>query len=327
MPHLKELHARHADDGLVIVGVHTQRSAELMAGFVEKESIPYPVCIDAEGQTVQAFGVNSYPDYYVVDRSGVLRYADLANADLDRAVTQLLAEPRESVFASTVRSWAAAHPRLAVVRTQGAVRSEIWTGYRFGRTEGEPWVEVERRTRAGEEPVEIEVARLALEPNLPLLRYRRIGDGGATWDLVVEEGKLKGKSPGGSVLRNLEAHPTSELALELLAGPLAGVERRHRASGGIGPSRQLVRWLDLGRELRVREGQLEALPHPDEVEWVGIGWHPDLGPSKFPTRTLWFGPAGDLLGIEARAARGTREEQLLREAALVEALEQRLGKR
>ena len=40
-----------------------------------------------------AFHVDSYPDYYLVDRSGKLRFADLANADLDKAIAALLAEP------------------------------------------------------------------------------------------------------------------------------------------------------------------------------------------------------------------------------------------
>ena len=37
--------------------------------------------------------MDSYPDYYVIDRAGKLRVADLANADLEKAIKTLLAEP------------------------------------------------------------------------------------------------------------------------------------------------------------------------------------------------------------------------------------------
>lgn len=63
-----------------------------MPDFVKKEKIPYPVAIDTEGKTVDAFEVDSLPDYYVIDRSGKLRVADLANAELDRVIELLLAE-------------------------------------------------------------------------------------------------------------------------------------------------------------------------------------------------------------------------------------------
>src|SRR5262245_2836257 len=41
-------------------------------------------------KTVAAFKVDSYPDYYVIDRAGNLRMADLAKAELDRVVEALV---------------------------------------------------------------------------------------------------------------------------------------------------------------------------------------------------------------------------------------------
>lgn len=92
MPHLKELYASKKDEGLVIIGIHTTRGGEKMAEYVKDQEINYPVAIDEDSKTVRAFGGNSYPDYFVIDRAGNLRFADLANAELDRAVELLLAE-------------------------------------------------------------------------------------------------------------------------------------------------------------------------------------------------------------------------------------------
>lgn len=64
-----------------------------MAAYVEQAGIDYPVAVDKDGATIKAYAVDSYPDYYLIDRAGKLRVADLSNGDLDRAVRVLLAEP------------------------------------------------------------------------------------------------------------------------------------------------------------------------------------------------------------------------------------------
>ncbi len=93
MPHLKELHEKHAKDGLVILAVHSMRGKETCAAFVKKNSIPYTVAIDTEGKTAKAYYVDGYPDYHVIGRDGKVRYGDLFNGDVDRAIELLLAEP------------------------------------------------------------------------------------------------------------------------------------------------------------------------------------------------------------------------------------------
>ena len=63
-----------------------------MAAFAKEQKIGYPIAIDAEGKTVKAFHVDSFPDYYVIGRGGKLRFADLANNELDAVVKKLLKE-------------------------------------------------------------------------------------------------------------------------------------------------------------------------------------------------------------------------------------------
>jgi hypothetical protein len=52
----------------------------------------WPVLFDGSREVMKAFGADSFPDYYVIDRKGVLRFADLANSELDRAIETLIAE-------------------------------------------------------------------------------------------------------------------------------------------------------------------------------------------------------------------------------------------
>ncbi len=92
MPHLKELHEKHAKDGLVILGIHTKDGMDRCQDYVREQKIPYAIAIDHQGKTVETFHVDTFPDYYVVDRAGQLRFADLANTELDKVITALLAE-------------------------------------------------------------------------------------------------------------------------------------------------------------------------------------------------------------------------------------------
>ncbi|QDU83102.1 hypothetical protein Pla163_01980 [Planctomycetes bacterium Pla163] len=74
-----------------------------MADFVREQEIGYPVAIDVANATKSAYAVDSYPDYYLIDRAGNLRFADLANGELERAIEYLLAEPDPTAI----------HPALA----------------------------------------------------------------------------------------------------------------------------------------------------------------------------------------------------------------------
>ncbi len=92
MPHAIELQKRLKDQGLVLIGVHTKGSGEKMAAYAKQAKIDFPIAVDTDGKTIAAYKVDSYPDYYLIDKFGRLRVADLANSDLERAVKVLLAE-------------------------------------------------------------------------------------------------------------------------------------------------------------------------------------------------------------------------------------------
>lgn len=92
MPHLRELYDKHKEEGLVVIGVHTRNQGEKMADYVQEADLTWPIALDAEGETVKTYAVDSFPDYYLIDRQGNLRFADLANAEVDRAVEMLLKE-------------------------------------------------------------------------------------------------------------------------------------------------------------------------------------------------------------------------------------------
>jgi thiol-disulfide isomerase/thioredoxin len=92
IPHANEISKKYADKGVVFIGVCAQKGAEKMDETARKHKIEYPIAADSAGKTVAAYKANSYPDYYIIDRKGVLRWADFANVDVEKAIEILLAE-------------------------------------------------------------------------------------------------------------------------------------------------------------------------------------------------------------------------------------------
>ena len=63
-----------------------------MAQIVEERGIKFPVCHDADNTTKTAYHVDSYPDYYVIDKQGRLRVADCSNRRVEDVIKLLLEE-------------------------------------------------------------------------------------------------------------------------------------------------------------------------------------------------------------------------------------------
>ncbi|MEZ5975879.1 MAG: redoxin family protein [Planctomycetota bacterium] len=118
IPKLVELYNAQKDNGLVIIGMHTTRDSGGVAEFVRQFQIPYPIAVDDRMMTANAYMVNGYPDYFLVDRNGVLRVADLANGDVVRAVQVLLTEkgpnPLPAAIAGPAAIAKAKHKRVLI---------------------------------------------------------------------------------------------------------------------------------------------------------------------------------------------------------------------
>ncbi len=92
LPRLKELYQQHHPQGLEIVGIHSSTIRQDVPQFLADEEIPWPVAIDFEDRTVQAWQADGYPDYYLIDRFGNLRMADIFEEHLEPAIRTLLSE-------------------------------------------------------------------------------------------------------------------------------------------------------------------------------------------------------------------------------------------
>ena len=111
-PHLKEWHAKYADKGLVIVGVHSPEFLfETVRSKVEEAvsdfGIEYPVAQDNLLNTWQAFGNRSWPGKFLVDKNGVIRFRHFGEgryAETESQIRELLAQTGVSLADVPVNS-------------------------------------------------------------------------------------------------------------------------------------------------------------------------------------------------------------------------------
>jgi thiol-disulfide isomerase/thioredoxin len=73
IPHIKGLWEKYASQGLVVIGVHTPLEKEGIAAFLARDQVSYPIAVDLEGKTAQAYTVFFYPTIVVLDRQGQVR--------------------------------------------------------------------------------------------------------------------------------------------------------------------------------------------------------------------------------------------------------------
>jgi beta-lactamase regulating signal transducer with metallopeptidase domain/Leucine-rich repeat (LRR) protein len=90
-PQIDALYKKYADQGFEIVGVHMTEYAEQFDAFIKHYKIAWPESIDREEHTAQAWKAD-YPAYFLIDRAGTLRLADVYRHHLDAAVAALISE-------------------------------------------------------------------------------------------------------------------------------------------------------------------------------------------------------------------------------------------
>jgi cytochrome c biogenesis protein CcdA/thiol-disulfide isomerase/thioredoxin len=89
-PYLNAWYDKYEDDGLVIIGVHTpefsfEHLKDNVQAALTKEGIKYPVVLDNEYQTWNAFGNQYWPRKYLIDIDGYIVYDHAGEGDYDGA--------------------------------------------------------------------------------------------------------------------------------------------------------------------------------------------------------------------------------------------------
>ena len=100
IPHLNDWNQKYADKGLVIVGVHSpefefEKSYDNVKAAVKRLGITYPVILDSNHGTWNAYGNQYWPRDYLIDSQGYIRDNHIGEGGYDqteKAIQSLLAE-------------------------------------------------------------------------------------------------------------------------------------------------------------------------------------------------------------------------------------------
>jgi thiol-disulfide isomerase/thioredoxin len=98
LPHLRGWHARYADQGLVVIGVHTpefahERPLPALRGAVARHGLRYPIAQDNGYRSWNAYGVRYWPAQILIDRDGRIawrHYGEGGEADTEARIRALL---------------------------------------------------------------------------------------------------------------------------------------------------------------------------------------------------------------------------------------------
>jgi cytochrome c biogenesis protein CcdA/thiol-disulfide isomerase/thioredoxin len=146
LPYLRAWNARYAKAGLVIVGVHTPEFAfEHIVGNVKRavgeHDIRYPVAVDNDYGTWNAFGNQYWPADYLIDRNGHVRdahFGEGAYADTESKIRTLLGErasaPRAAPKGAITASQDVETPETYLGAERGTYSQKIHVGKAFAYT-------------------------------------------------------------------------------------------------------------------------------------------------------------------------------------------------
>ncbi|MCE5258225.1 MAG: TlpA family protein disulfide reductase [Chloroflexi bacterium] len=91
IPELVELYPALQADGVVILAVNFQETADTVDAFAQEMNMNFPVLLDTQGYLAYVNGVRALPTSLFVDRQGVLRYSYMGSLTED-SLNSILAE-------------------------------------------------------------------------------------------------------------------------------------------------------------------------------------------------------------------------------------------
>lgn len=100
LPSIKSWHDRYGYQGLTVIGVHSpefdhERKVENLRREVSSLDIHYPVVLDNDYKTWDAYAVSAWPTMFLIDKHGRIRWIHVGEGKYDEAereIRKLLAE-------------------------------------------------------------------------------------------------------------------------------------------------------------------------------------------------------------------------------------------
>ena len=137
-PYLKQWHAKYADNGLVIIGIHSpefefEKDYSNVLQATRTNGITWPVAQDNDFETWSNFSNRVWPAKYLIDKDGVIRYAHLgegAYEETEKQIRNLLEDAGASLLDSPFDPPKDQLVDRTYIETRNAtVTRELYAGY------------------------------------------------------------------------------------------------------------------------------------------------------------------------------------------------------
>jgi thiol-disulfide isomerase/thioredoxin len=136
IPHLQHLQQTYAGRGLVIVGVHSpefdfEKQRSNVVAAVQRFGVTWPVALDSEMSTWNAYSNQYWPAEYLIDQSGRVAYVHDGEGDYDvteSAIAALLGISAKPTPVAATPDLSSQTPELYA----GSERGQLGNGERYG---------------------------------------------------------------------------------------------------------------------------------------------------------------------------------------------------
>jgi thiol-disulfide isomerase/thioredoxin len=142
LPHVRAWFDRYRQDGLVVVGIHSpefdfEKDHGNVTSAVQRLHVDYPVALDDNMDIWNAFGTQYWPEEWVSDRQGHLRYMDVGEGNYqstEAVLRKLLGVPARAPRAAPPGAGNLGQPPTAAQ----SVTAETYLGLEKGATGAQP---------------------------------------------------------------------------------------------------------------------------------------------------------------------------------------------
>ncbi len=219
LPYITAWDDKYADQGLLIIGIHSpefefEKDPENVKMAIEKYGINYPVVLDNDKKTWKAFENRYWPHKFLVDYEGYIRYDNIGEGGYDKTekiIQELLQERATQLGLQIVESQSLVdidefeHTRYTT--------PELYFGYKFAQNRNQ--LGSDEGFQPGKIVTYSEPDKIDLHKFYPIMNWKNYED---SMELVSDTGAIKLRYNAKQV--NIVTNNNAELEIFLDGEPL-----------------------------------------------------------------------------------------------------------